>query len=95
MKYSSRFALVLFAALGFAASGAVNDGGAPSSQIRAPRTPSRGLLYYAKSAYALDTRPIANPHIQGAFFQIIWSEIEKEKGLCDWSAVDSWIRPWT
>ena len=53
-----------------------------------------GLLYYAKGDWAKDTRAIQNPNITGALFQIIWSEIEKEKGVCDWSQVDSWTEPW-
>jgi hypothetical protein len=33
-------------------------------------------------------------HIAGAFFQVIWSEIENEEGQCDWGEVDRWIKPW-
>ena len=65
----------------------------------APR-PSRelggGLMYYAKAdfAFADNQAVIANPHIYGALFQVIWSEVEKENGKCDWSQLDQWLQPW-
>jgi len=64
---------------------------------RHPRRPDTGLLYYAKAdfAFADNAAVIRNPHICGALFQVIWSEIEKEKGKPDWSQVDRWIKPWT
>lgn len=55
---------------------------------------SGGLLFYAKGDWAMDTRAIENPDIKGALFQVIWSEVEKNKGICNWSEVDSWIEPW-
>lgn len=63
---------------------------------RAVREPGAGLLYYAKADFAFaDNRAvIANPNICGALFQVIWSEVEKEDGKCDWSQVDQWIDPW-
>lgn len=63
---------------------------------RAPRQPEAGLLYYAKAnyAYADNTDVIANPYICGALFQVIWSEVEKKNGVCDWSQLDQWIEPW-
>jgi len=63
---------------------------------RSPRQPEAGLLYYAKADYAFadNTNVIDNPHIIGAFFQVIWSEVEKENGVCDWSQLDQWIKPW-
>jgi hypothetical protein len=27
-------------------------------------------------------------------FQVIWSEVEKEEGKCDWTEVDRWMKPW-
>ena len=61
---------------------------------RPSRLPATGLLYYAKADSATDTEPIANPSIAGALFQVIWSEVEREDGVCDWTQVDGWIRPW-
>ncbi len=60
------------------------------------RAPAAGLLYYAKADYAFaDNRAvIANPYISGALFQVIWSEVEKEEGKCDWRELDAWIAPW-
>ena len=54
------------------------------------------LLYYAKADYAFadNAAVIANPYIGGALFQVIWSEVEKQDGVYDWSAVDRWIEPW-
>lgn len=70
--------------------------GAPASASQPPR-PEKGLLYYAKAdfAFADNAEVIRNPHISGALFQVIWSEVEKEKGKPDWSQVDRWIKPWT
>lgn len=61
---------------------------------RPSRLPATGLLYYAKADSATNTEPIGNPSIAGALFQVIWSEVEKEDGVCDWTQVDAWIRPW-
>jgi|GEM_PF-501334 Predicted esterase len=63
---------------------------------RPPREPAAGLLYYAKADYAFadNSHVIANPHIIGALFQVIWSEVEKEDGRYDWSELDRWIEPW-
>lgn len=63
---------------------------------RPAREPAAGLLFYAKADYATadNSRVIANPAICGALFQIIWSEVEKKDGQCDWSEVDRWIAPW-
>jgi hypothetical protein len=63
---------------------------------RPTREPGAGLLFYAKADYAFadNTSVIANPHIIGALFQVIWSEVEKEDGKCDWREVDAWIKPW-
>ncbi|MCB1124546.1 MAG: hypothetical protein KJT03_23535, partial [Verrucomicrobiae bacterium] len=58
------------------------------------KRPAAGLLYYGKADYASNTEAIRNPYVMGAFFQIIWSEVEKKPGECDWSEVDKWIRPW-
>lgn len=66
----------------------------PASTSRPMREPGAGLLFYAKGNYAYNTDAIANPHIIGGFFQIIWSEVEKENGQCDWTEVDKWIQPW-
>ena len=52
------------------------------------------LLFYGKADYATDVTAIPNPSITGGFFQIIWSEIEKADGQYDWTALDSWIKPW-
>jgi hypothetical protein len=81
----SRYLALLFVLASFAFS-------AP----RAVREPAAGLLYYAKADYAFadNTAVIANPHIVGGFFQVIWSEVEKEEGKCDWREVDAWIKPW-
>jgi len=57
-------------------------------------TTNMKLLFYAKADFATDVSPIQNPSISGAFFQVIWSEIEKTDGQYDWTAVDSWIKPW-
>lgn len=68
-----------------------------AADVRRPtREPAAGLLYYAKADYAHadNTAVIANPNICGALFQVIWSEVEKEDGRCDWSEVDRWIKPW-
>lgn len=59
-----------------------------------PSRPDSGLLFYAKAEFAYQTGAIENPSITGAFFQIIWSEVEDEKGELDWSEVDTWIEPW-
>ena len=58
--------------------------------------PGAGLLYYAKAdfAFAESKGVIANPYIRGALFQVIWSEVEREKGQCDWSQLDQWMAPW-
>lgn len=66
------------------------------AEQRAPREPDAGLLYYAKADYAFadNKEVIANQHICGAFFQVIWSEVEREKGECDWSQLDQWMQPW-
>lgn len=63
---------------------------------RPRREPAAGLLYYAKADYAFadNLAVIANPHICGAFFQIVWSEVEKADGQCDWREIDAWLRPW-
>lgn len=63
---------------------------------REPRQPEAGLLYYAKADYAFadNSDVIANPYICGTLFQVIWSEVEKEKGVCDWSHLDQWMEPW-
>lgn len=60
------------------------------------RSPGGGLLFYAKADYAFADHKdvIAHPHIAGALFQVIWSEVEKADGQCDWSEVDRWIKPW-
>jgi len=81
------------AAAGTARAGAA---GTPRAIKRAPREPGAGLLYYAKADYAFaeNQNVIGNPHICGAFFQIIWSEVEKQSGKCDWSQLDQWIEPW-
>src|SRR5687767_9709944 len=64
--------------------------------VRPKREPGAGLLYYAKADYAHadNAAVVANPYLCGALFQVIWSEVEKEDGRCDWSEVDSWIKPW-
>ncbi len=58
--------------------------------------PPAGILYYAKADYAFadNAAVIANPHVCGALFQVIWSEVEKEKGKPDWSELDRWMGPW-
>ncbi len=63
---------------------------------RGPREPSVGLLYYAKADFAAaeNAAVIANPHICGALFQVVWSEVERENGRCDWSELDRWMAPW-
>lgn len=83
MKFVAVLVSVLFTSIAAAAPHAARDPGA-------------GLLYYAKADYALadNTAVIANPYICGALFQVIWSEVEKEEGRCDWSQVDAWIKPW-
>lgn len=70
-----------------------------STALAAPhatREPAAGLLYYAKADYAHadNTAVIANPHIAGALFQVIWSEVETEEGQCDWRQLDAWLKPW-
>lgn len=78
-----------------AAVAALGLGVLPARAQPAPaREPGAGLLFYAKGNYATNTEAIKNPHIVGAFFQIIWSEVEQEPGKCDWSQVDRWIAPW-
>ncbi|MBM3852460.1 MAG: hypothetical protein FJ399_04820 [Verrucomicrobia bacterium] len=69
---------------------------AQTAPTRAVREPGAGLLYYAKADYAFadNQRVIANPHIIGALFQVIWSEVEKKEGECDWREVDQWLKPW-
>ena len=58
--------------------------------------PSSSSGNYAKADYAFadNANVIANPHICGAMFQVVWSEVEKEKGVCDWSQLDQWMAPW-
>lgn len=68
---------------------------APAPDHYRPARP--GLLYYAKAEYAepaMAAPAVANPHISGALFQVIWSEVETADGVCDWSALDRWIQPW-
>lgn len=82
----------------FCASGAfLAAPAAAAGPARPPRDPAGGLLYYAKADFASaeNTAVIANPHICGALFQVIWSEVEKERDKPDWSEVDRWIKPWT
>ena len=60
-------------------------------------SPAAGLLYYAKddrSGAADNSAAIANPYITGALFQIVWSEVERRDGECDWSGFDRRIAPW-
>lgn len=63
---------------------------------RSPREPAAGLLYYAKADFASaeNSDVVRNPHICGALFQVIWSEVEKANGKCDWGQLDRWIAPW-
>jgi hypothetical protein len=63
---------------------------------RPRRDPATGLLYYAKADHASadNAAIIANPAICGALFQVIWSEVEKREGRCDWSELDRWLKPW-
>lgn len=70
------------------------EGYSNSSALHKAKKPQAGLLFYAKSDYATDTSSIKNPYILGALFQIIWSEVEKKDGECEWKEVDSWIKPW-
>jgi hypothetical protein len=65
-----------------------------NDQKEKPVKEESGLLFYGKQVYAKDTSVISSPYIGGGFFQIIWSEVEKADGECDWSEVDSWIKPW-
>jgi hypothetical protein len=71
-------------------------GSEPAVPRRAIREPGAGLLYYAKADYAFaeNQSVIANPHIIGALFQVIWSEVEKTEGECNWREVDRWLKPW-
>ena len=71
-------------------------GGESAVPRRATREPGAGLLYYAKADYAFaeNQSVIANPHIIGALFQVIWSEVEKKDGKCEWREVDQWLKPW-
>lgn len=62
--------------------------------FREPRSPSGGILYYEGYDGRDETAAVENPYIIGAFFQLYWSEIEKEKGLYDWSEWDRRIQPW-
>ena len=85
-----RILLLLVLASGCAA-------GALAADVARPqRAPGAGLLYYAKADYAHadNAAVIANPYLCGALFQIIWSEVEKEDGKCDWREVDRWLKPW-
>ncbi len=59
------------------------------------RQPATGMLFYAKSHYMQNTEAIKNPYIIGAFFQIYWSQFEKENGVYDWSLLDNAMKPWT
>ncbi len=69
---------------------------ASANTTRPAREPGAGLLFYAKADYAFANNQdvIANPHIIGALFQVIWSEVEKEDGRCDWRELDGWLKPW-
>ena len=97
MKYSLLFirALAVLSLLASCASVPAVHEPAPAQAQPAAR-PGAALLYYAKSDYAFadNTAVIANPYIGGALFQVIWSEVEKQDGICDWSQVDAWIAPW-
>ena len=84
-----RIRAVAFLAVAFA----LGHAGALAAQPL-PRQPGAGLLYYAKANSATNTSVIANTNLVGAFFQVIWSQVEKQDGVCDWSAVDSWLQPW-
>lgn len=90
MVWHTRFFLILLVTL---AASTRAHGTTAASEARGP---AGGLLYYAKAdfAFANNRAVIANPHICGALFQVIWSEVEKENGKCDWSQVDQWIAPW-
>lgn len=63
---------------------------------RNQREQGGGVLYYAKADYAFadNKAVIENPYVCGALFQVIWSEVEKENGKCDWRQVDQWLEPW-
>jgi len=67
-----------------------------AAELRPPREPGAGLLYYAKADFASagNSAVIANPAICGALFQVIWSEVEKSDGQCDWRELDRWLKPW-
>ena len=90
MKKNLLLSLTSFAVAGLLVHAAV------AADKRPPREPGGGLIYYAKAdfAFADNQAVIANPHIYGALFQVIWSEVEKENGKCDWSQVDQWLQPW-
>jgi hypothetical protein len=79
-----------------AVASALSAAGAEPPTAPPRRAPAAGLLYYAKADYAFaDNRAvIANPYVSGALFQVIWSEVEKQEGRCDWRELDRWIQPW-
>jgi hypothetical protein len=60
----------------------------------APREPAGGVLFYEGYTFRDNTEAVANPHILGPFFQLYWSEIERQPGEFDWSDWDRRLQPW-
>ena len=58
------------------------------------REPASGLLFFGTYAYRDNIDAVRNPCIVGAFFSIYWSDVEKQRGVFDWSAIDHRLQPW-
>jgi len=56
--------------------------------------PAAGMLYFAGYGYEDNEDVIRNPYIIGAFYTIMWSEIEKSRGKFDWRKTDAFINKW-
>lgn len=72
-------------------------GGLAAAQETAPhpKSPPTGLLYFASYQQRDNSAPATNPHLVGAVFTIYWSDVERQEGVFDWSALDRRIAVWT
>ena len=87
-------ALALTTFLGLSGMLSGGAGTAKSAPFRPIRCPEAGLLFYEGYSNRDNTEAVGNPYVVGPLFQLYWSEIEKENGVCDWSDWDRRIKPW-
>ncbi|MEW6307010.1 MAG: prolyl oligopeptidase family serine peptidase [Verrucomicrobiota bacterium] len=72
-----------------------NNRSPPAEPKRSSALPASGLLYFASYQQRDNPAPASNPHLVGALFTIYWSDVEKQPGVFDWSALDRRIAVWT